>query len=141
MRGARQRAEALQRKLQANSASANFFIGLEGGLDIAVENEQKRVFLQSWAYVTDGTAGHFGCCGGVELPQALADEVLLRGTELSVAIDRFAGQVGIRDGQGAWGILTSNLLSRQESFRLAVLAAFAPFYNAKMYRASAAAAG
>ena len=136
MRGARQRAEALQQKLQANNASADFFVGLEGGLDIAVENDQKRVFLQSWAYVSDGTAGHFGCCGGVELPQALANEVLL-----SIAIDQFAGQVGIRDGQGAWGILTSNLLSRQESFRLAVLAAFAPFYNARMYRASAAAAG
>lgn len=60
--------------------------------------------------------------------------------ELGVAIDRFAGAVGIRDAQGAWGVLTGNLVSRQESFRLAVLTAFAPFYNWKMYRSAAAAA-
>jgi hypothetical protein len=36
-------------------------------------------------------------------------------------------------------VLSRNLISRQESFRLAVVAAFAPFYNAKMYQAAAAA--
>ena len=49
--------------------------------------------------------------------------------------------VGIRDGQGAWGVLFRNLNSRQGSFRLAVVVAFAPFCNAKLYRASAAAKG
>jgi non-canonical (house-cleaning) NTP pyrophosphatase len=57
-----------------------------------------------------------------------------------VAIDRFAGAVGIRDAQGAWGVLSDNCISRQEAFRVAVVAAFAPFYNAKMYRAAAASA-
>jgi inosine/xanthosine triphosphatase len=141
MQGARQRVEALQESLRAKGAPADFFIGLEGGLDVAVENGVKRVFLESWAYVSDGTRGHFGCSGSIELPEALAEEVLSRGTELSVAIDQFAGAVGIRDGQGAWGVLSRNLISRQESFRLAVVAALAPFYNAKMYRATAAAGG
>ncbi len=139
MRGARQRVEALQEILRAQGYTIDFFIGLEGGLDVAAENGAKKVFLESWAYVSDGTQGHFGCSGSIELPEALAEEVLSRGTELSVAIDEFAGQVGIRDGQGAWGVLSRNLISRQDSFRLAVLAAFAPFYNAKMYRAAAAA--
>jgi inosine/xanthosine triphosphatase len=139
MQGARQRVEALQEHLRAQGGAADFFIGMEGGLDVTVENGVKRVFLESWAYVSDGSRGHFGCSGSIELPEALAEEVLTRGTELSVAIDRFAGAVGIRDGQGAWGVLSRDLISRQESFRLAVVAAFAPFYNAKMYRASAAA--
>lgn len=141
MQGARQRAEALQAKLRANGTRADFFVGVEGGLDVATENGVKRVFLESWAYVSDGTAGHFGSSGSIELPQVLADEVLTRGTELSVAIDEFAGAVGIRDGQGAWGVLSRNLISRQESFRRAVEVAFAPFYNAQMYRARAAAGG
>src|SRR5215469_3674830 len=139
MRGARQRAEALQAQLRANGTSADFFVGVEGGLDVVTENALKRVVLESWAYVSDGTAGHFGCSGSIELPEALAEEVLSRGTELSVAIDQFAGAVGIRDGQGAWGVLSCNLISRQEFFRRAVEVAFAPFYNAKMYRAKAAA--
>jgi len=139
MRGARQRSEALQAQLRANGTSADFFVGVEGGLDVVTENALKRVFLESWAYVSDGTDGHFGCSGSIELPEALAEQVLSCGTALSVAIDQFAGAVGIRDGQGAWGVLSCNLISRQESFRRAVEVAFAPFYNAKMYRAKAAA--
>jgi inosine/xanthosine triphosphatase len=141
MRGARQRAEALQEKLRVEGSAADFYVGLEGGLDVVGENGGKSVFLESWAYVSDGQRGHFGCAGGIEIPEALAEVVLSRGTELAVAIDEYADMAGIRDGQGAWGVLTGNLISRQDSFRLAVLAAFAPFYNAKMYRVSAAASG
>src|SRR5271165_3793664 len=139
MQGARQRAEALHSLLAVSSDRPDFCVGLEGGLDVVSENGRRRVFLESWAYVTDGTHGHFGCSGSIELPEPLAEEVLILGTELSVAIDRYAGAIGIRDGQGAWGVLTDNLVSRQESFRLAVVVAFAPFYNVKMYRQAAAA--
>jgi inosine/xanthosine triphosphatase len=140
MQGARQRAEKLQQKLIAENSAADSYIGLEGGLDIICERAQRRVFLESWAYVSDGTAGHFGCSGSIELPEAFAEEVLSRGTELGLAIDNYAGAVGVRDGQGAWGILSANLISRQDSFRLAVIAAFAPFYNARMYQAASVAA-
>jgi inosine/xanthosine triphosphatase len=139
MQGARQRVEALHENLREKKVPADYFIGLEGGLDVAAENGVRRVFLESWAYVSDGGIGHFGCSGSIEVPGALADQVLSRGTELAVAIDQFAGAVGIRDGQGAWGVLSGNLISRQDSFRLAVLAAFAPYYNARMYRLSTAA--
>jgi len=101
----------------------------------------RRVFLESWAYVSDGERGHFGRSGGIEIPAVLAHQVLDVGVELSVAIDRFAGAVGIRDAQGAWGVLSSNLITRQEAFRVAVVAAFAPFYNARMYGAAAARSG
>ena len=139
MQGARQRAEALERVLCDSGERAAYFVGLEGGLDVVTENGIRRVFLESWAFVSDGFRGHFGCSGNIELPEALAREVLHRKIELGVAIDRFAGAAGIRDGQGAWGVLTGNRIVRQESFRLAVLTAFAPFYNAKMYRATSAA--
>lgn len=141
MLGARRRVEALHENLREKNVPADYLIGLEGGLDVAPENGVRRVFLQSWAYVSDGRIGHFGCSGSIEVPEALAEQVLSRGTELSVAVDRFAGAVGIRDGQGAWGVLSGNLISRQDSFRLAVIAAFAPYYNAKMYRPSIAAGG
>jgi inosine/xanthosine triphosphatase len=139
MRGARQRTDGLQKLLRDTCVPAEYFVGLEGGLDVAIENGGRRIFLESWAYVSDGVRGHFGCSGSIELPESLAEEVLSRGTELSVAIDRFANGAGIRDGQGAWGVLSGDLVSRQESFRLAVLAAFAPFYNSKMYQAAIAA--
>jgi inosine/xanthosine triphosphatase len=137
MSGARQRAEALQRL--AKSESWRYLVGLEGGLDVIEDATGRRVFLESWAYVSDGRAGHYGRSGAVEVPAALAREVLENGIELSVAIDRFAGAVGIRDAQGAWGVLSAGLISRTEAFRVAVLAAFAPFYNGKMYRAASSA--
>jgi inosine/xanthosine triphosphatase len=154
MRGARQRAEALQEIALQRGAAWQYFIGLEGGLDVVHEgvstdeapppsvllNGHRRVFLESWAYVSDGARGHYGRSGSIELPEALAHEVLENGVELAVAIDRFAGAVGIRDAQGAWGVLSNNFISRQEAFRVAVVAAFAPFYNSKMYRIQAAGA-
>ena len=155
MRGARQRAEALQEIALQRRTTWQYFVGLEGGLDVVQggastdemlrhpgmrQNGQRRVFLESWAYVSDGKQGHYGHSGGIEIPEALAHEVLENGVELSAAIDRFAGAVGIRDAQGAWGVLSNNLISRQEAFRVAVIAAFAPFYNSKMYRARAAGA-
>ena len=134
MLGARQRAEALAQRLAATEEPVSFYVGLEGGLDVGEDRGKRRVFLESWAYVTDGERGHFGCSGSIEIPDALAEEVLVGGMELSAAIDEFAGKVGIRDGQGAWGVLSGDLISRQESFRVAVVAAFAPFYNQKLYR-------
>jgi inosine/xanthosine triphosphatase len=141
MKGARQRAEALIRLERSEVAKWDYFVGLEGGLDSVVESGVRRVFLESWAYVSDGKSGHFGRSGGVEVPEILAYEVLANGTELGEAIDRFAGEAGIRDAQGAWGVLSSNRITRQEAFRVAVVAAFAPFYNARMYRTAFAVNG
>jgi inosine/xanthosine triphosphatase len=134
MRGARQRSEALVRLVLDGRESQRYFVGLEGGLDVVQERGGQRVFLESWVYVSDGSRGHYGCSGAIEVPEALAHEVLGKEVELSVAIDLFAGAAGIRDSQGAWGVLSGNLIDRQEAFRVAVVAAFAPFYNAKMYR-------
>ena len=151
MCGARQRAESLVDKARQDGAPWQYFVGLEGGLDVVHEgasademlghsglqqNGHRRVFLESWAYVSDGVRGHYGRSGSIELPEALAHEVLENGVELSVAIDRFAGAVGIRDAQGAWGVLSNNFITRQEAFRVAVVAAFAPFYNERVYRAA-----
>jgi inosine/xanthosine triphosphatase len=135
MAGARGRCEALR----DGGERAAYFVGLEGGLDVISEdgNETGRrlVFLESWAYVSDaGGRGFYGRSGAILLPDALAIEVLDRGTELSHAIEAYTGMQGVRDSQGAWGILTKNLINRQESFRIAVISAFAPFFNAALYQ-------
>jgi inosine/xanthosine triphosphatase len=154
MLGARQRAEAVVRLARERGVGWRYFIGMEGGFDVVRDGASphemrqdsgvkltgdRRVFLESWAYVSDGVRGHYGRSGGIEVPKALAHEVLENGVELSAAIDRFAGAAGIRDAQGAWGVLSNNLITRQEAFRVAVIAAFAPFYNGGMYRGAAAA--
>ena len=134
MAGARQRAEALVEIARERSEPWRFFVGLEGGLDVLREDSGRLVFLENWAYVTDGTRGAYGQSGAILLPEPLAARVLDEGIELAAAIDAFAGSQGIRDAQGAWGVLTNNMITRQDAFRTAVINAFAPFYNASLYR-------
>jgi non-canonical (house-cleaning) NTP pyrophosphatase len=159
MAGARGRAEALQRLARERGEAWRYFVGLEGGLEVVYEDEEllrgteetkrnlqrKRrrwVFLQSWAFVSDGAGAEaYGQSGGILLPDVLARHVLDDGIELSAAIDAHAGGQGIRDAQGAWGVLTRDLITRQEAFRIAVIHAFAPYFNAKMYGDRNAAAG
>ena len=161
MAGARQRAEALvqQAKQQADASGWRYFVGLEGGLDVvytdeaggqdfsraaagaktekgasAPEGKKRLVFLENWAYVTDGTRSAYGQSGGILIPAALAVEVVDKGVELATAIDAFAGGQDIRSAQGAWGVFTKNLITRQDAFRTAVINAFAPFFNSALYR-------
>jgi inosine/xanthosine triphosphatase len=134
MNGARTRAKALAEIARANGERWRYFVGLEGGLAVVRRDARRLVFLENWAYVLgrDGRDA-FGSSGGVLLPEALAAEVLDRGVELSAAIDKFTGGEGIRNAQGVWGVMTRNLITRQDAFRFALINAFAPFMNAKLY--------
>ena len=133
MAGARQRAEALVKIAREKGEAWKYFVGLEGGLEVFTESGQRRVFLQNWAYVTDGLRGAFGQSGAIQIPDMLAKRVVDDGVELAAAIDEFAGARGIRDLQGAWGVLSKNLITRQDAFRTAVINAFAPFFNPQAY--------
>jgi non-canonical (house-cleaning) NTP pyrophosphatase len=54
--------------------------------------------------------------------------------ELSVVIDEVTNERDVRSRQGAWGVLSRDLLTRSMSFEAALIAAFAPFYNPGLYR-------
>jgi len=133
MAGARQRADAVARLAQQRNEPWGYFVGLEGGLDVVHQGEERLVFLENWAYVSDGARGAYGQSGSILLPPALAVEVVDKDVELAQAIDAFADGQGIRDAQGAWGVFTKNLITRQDAFRAAVINAFAPFFNADLY--------
>ena len=135
MSGAKHRAEALASRAQKENLPWRFFVGLEGGVEVVSVGTQRLVFLENWAYVADKSGfGAYGQSGSVLLPDSLAKTVVDDGVELGSAIDAFAGGHGIRDAQGAWGVLTRNLITRQDAFRVAVINAFAPFFNATLYR-------
>lgn len=131
MTGARQRAEAMVALAREKNEPWKYFVGLEGGLDVMHEDSKRWVFLENWVYATDAR-GHsaFGRSAGILLPDTLAQQVVDEGVELGVAIDAFAGATGIRDAQGAWGVLTHNLITRQDAFRVAAISAFARLFSA-----------
>ena len=138
MQGAKNRAEFLQRIAKERNEPWNYFIGVEGGLEIVNDGDARIVFLENWAYVLDRNGhGSFGQSGAVAVPEQLAARVVDEGIDLAQAVDAFAGTHGIRDAQGAWGVLTRDLVTRRDAFRQAVINAFAPFYNAQAYREAA----
>jgi len=132
MSGARQRAQAVRKILLEQKLSADLYVGLEGGFhSISLEGEW-HTFLRGWAFVTDGERGSFGMSPSIEVPDSIVTEVV-KGRELGIVIDEVAGMRDVRSKQGAWGVLSRDLLTRSDSFEAALLAAFAPFYNAKLY--------
>jgi non-canonical (house-cleaning) NTP pyrophosphatase len=139
--GARQRAEALRDLTRGTEQPWKFFVGLEGGLDVAEDGGKRLVFLQSWAYVLDTAGrGFYGQSTGIAVPEALAARVIDDRVELSAAVDAFAGGQGIRDNQGVWGVLTGGAVTRQDAFRAALANALRPFRHELVYATSRAAA-
>jgi inosine/xanthosine triphosphatase len=134
--GAIIRARALiDRATIAGDSQCPLAIGVEGGLD-PLPGVAARYTLKTWAAATDGTEWGFGAGGAIVLPKSITREVLA-GRELGDVIDEIAG-TAVRGTRGAWGVLTRDLVGRRDSFKSAIVAALAPFYNSALYRADTA---
>ena len=133
MSGARQRALAVRDQLIQQRLEVDLYVGLEGGFhSISVEGEW-HTFLRGWAYATDGQRSAFGAAPSISVPADIVKSVVEGRRELGLVIDEVTGERDIRSKQGAWGVLSRDLVTRSMSFELALIAAFAPFYNPKLY--------
>lgn len=133
MQGARERAFAVREVLVKQNLDADLYVGLEGGFhSVSVEGEW-HTFLRGWAYATDGSRGSFGAGPSVTVPDSIVKSVVEGRRELGLVIDEVSGARDVRSRQGAWGILSRDLLTRAMSFESALIAAFAPFYNPELY--------
>jgi inosine/xanthosine triphosphatase len=133
MQGARERALAVRDQLRKQRRDADLYVGLEGGFhSMSIEGEW-YTFLRGWAYATDGQTAAFGATPSISVPASLAKKVIEGRRELGLVIDEVSGIQDVRSRQGAWGILSRDLVTRAMSFEVALIAAFAPFYNKEMY--------
>ena len=133
MSGARERAFAVRDVLVNQRLEADLYVGLEGGFhSISVDGEW-HTFLRGWAFVTDGARGSFGMSPSISVPRSIVTRVIEGKRELGLVIDEVAGVRDVRSKQGAWGVLSRDLLTRAMSFEAALIAAFAPFYNPSLY--------
>lgn len=128
--GARRRAAALSAAPEFRRGQT-LAIGLEGGLHPIDVGGAEVFTLETWAAVTDGAQWGYGAGGSLEVPVAIAARVR-RGEELGDIMDELTGE-SVRGTRGAWGVLTRDLVGRRDAFRLAVIAALAPFYNRPAY--------
>lgn len=133
MEGARERALAARDSLRSRRLEADIYVGLEGGFhSISIAGEW-HTFLRGWAYATDGERSAFGAAPSISVPEEIVKSVVQGRRELGTVIDEVTGGRDIRSKQGAWGVLSRDLITRSMSFELALIAAFAPFYNPKFY--------
>src|SRR5437870_6658835 len=133
MSGARQRALAVREILAQQKLDTDLYVGLEGGFHSILVEGESHTFLRGWAYVTDGERGSFGMSPSISVPDAIVRDVIQGKRELGIVIDEVAGVRDVRSKQGAWGVLSRDLLTRSMSFEAALIAAFAPFYNRQLY--------
>ena len=134
MSGARQRAFAVRDILVEQKLDADLYVGLEGGFHSIQLDGEWHTFLRGWAFVTDGERGSFGMSPSIAVPDQIVESVVKGKRELGIVIDEVAGMRDVRSKQGAWGVLSRDLLTRSMSFEAALIAAFAPFYNREMFR-------
>ncbi len=102
---------------------ASFGVGLEGGV---VETSVGLMTCAWCAMVDEG--GQVGYGGGVHmlLPPVIAEVLRQRG-ELGPAMDDLVNEADTKRRQGAVGILTNGLSSRQAAYEQLVAMAAAPF--------------
>ncbi len=134
MLGARERAEAVREVLRGEGLAADFYVGIEGGFHSITFGGARHTFLRGWAYATDGARGSYGMAPSVAAPAETVRRVERSGRELGEVMDEVAGEHDVRSRQGAWGVISKELLTRAQSFESALVAAFAPFYNEELFK-------
>ncbi|KOH44288.1 inosine/xanthosine triphosphatase [Sunxiuqinia dokdonensis] len=122
--GARNRVDNLMR----NSPSADFYVGIEGGIDVV----DGRLHAFAWMAVSDGKQHALGRTGSFELPPEVA-RLIFQGMELGDADDRVFNKENSKQQNGAVGLLTHDRLTRQLLYQHALVLAFIPFMNRKLY--------
>jgi len=121
-RGARTRA------LRAQDASpdADFWIGLEGGVEVV----DGQLMAFAWMAVK-GRRGDVSEARSATLPLPPAvKELVDAGMELGTANDRVFSTVNSKQGGGAYGLLTDGRYTRESIYAQTLIIALTPFVNA-----------
>lgn len=104
---------AINRAMQCmKSTPGSMGIGLEGGV-MYVGNQ---LFLCNWgALVTEDGNTYTASGARIVLPESFGEQ-LKSGIELGDVMDRYVKKQGVRKKEGAIGVFTNELISRQEMF-------------------------
>ena len=125
---AKTREGARARAIQASAAEpgADFWVGLEGGVDVF--DDQLMAF--AWMAIK-GRQGNISEARSATLPLPPAVKALVdSGMELGEANDRVFSTVNSKQGGGAYGLLTDGRYTREGIYAQTLIIALTPFVNA-----------
>jgi inosine/xanthosine triphosphatase len=118
---------ARARALRASDATpdADFWVGLEGGVEIL----DGQLMAFAWMAVK-GRKGDVSEARSATLPLPPAvKELVDRGMELGEANDRVFSTVNSKQGGGAYGLLTDGRYTRESIYAQTLIIALTPFVN------------
>ena len=126
---------AYQRALYVydNLENCTIGMGMEGGVFLYEHAGKSDAYLQNWVYAYDGRRGYFGSSPALTLPAFIKRALYDEKRELAEVIDEFSGKSDVRSNEGAFGILTKNLITRYDSFISAVICAVSPLVSEAVY--------
>lgn len=109
--------------------SADYWVGLEGGL----EDVSGQLWVFGWM-CTIGASGlqGFGRTSSFCLPKKMRD-LVLSGVELGTAADTLFQGTNLKQKNGAVGMLTNDLVTRQGFYKDAMIFSLIPFSNPELY--------
>ncbi|AXH99493.1 DUF84 family protein [Sporosarcina sp. PTS2304] len=103
---------AINRAIAASSLRDTYGVGLEGGVRM-IEN---TMYLCNWGALVTPNAKIFTAAGAqIPLPETLAMDIC-NGRELGDAVDQYFNKQNIRMSEGAIGMLTAQMIPRDELF-------------------------
>lgn len=125
LQGAQQRARAAR----AAYPQADFWVGIEGGVEVTAEGD---MLASAWVVVCAANREGRGKTGTFVLPPQVA-ALVAQGKELGDADDEIFGYTKSKQQNGAVGILTGNVMTRTTFYEPAVILALIPFKNPQLY--------
>ena len=119
---------AMNRLKDIQHLKADYFVSIEGGVDLLEDNYEAF----AWIVISDNVK--FGKAKTATFPLPLKISKLIKeGYELGDADDIVFKRSNSKQKNGAVGILSDNLISRTDYYVHAIILALIPFSNSKLY--------
>jgi len=125
-------AEHRAKYLKAKYPDGEFYVGIEGG--IQSNGMDMEAFAWIVIYDKNNLVGK-AQTSTFQLPPGIV-ELIHQGVELGHADDIIFNRKNSKQGNGAVGILTNNVIDRIEYYRHAIILALIPFINTELYQVS-----
>lgn len=126
LKGALNRAENAMKKIE----DGDYWVGIEGGIEKTGEREMQAF---AWIVIRSRQAIGKGKTGTFFLPDEII-KLINEGKELGEADDILFGQSNSKQKNGAVGILTGDVINREDLYSHGVVLALIPFKQRTYYK-------
>ena len=121
-------AENRANNLRVIYPEGHFYVGIEGG----IQSKGNEMEAFAWIVIQGNKMSGKAQTSTFQLPSKIV-KLIHQGVELGHADDLIFNRKNSKQGNGAVGILTGNVIDRAEYYRHAIILALIPFINPELY--------